>query len=44
MENITLLNEQKPIIVTKVALDAFTWAPACVHGPKHAYVGTFLCM
>ena len=21
-----------------------TWATACIRGPKHAYVGTFLCM
>ena len=29
--------------MTKVALGPRTWATAYVHGPKHAYGGTFLC-
>ena len=42
-----LLNKQKSIFgnkITKVALNACTWAAACVRGPKHVYVGTFLRM
>jgi len=40
-----LLNEQESIFgkkMTKVALSLCTWVTACVHGPKHAYAGTFL--
>ena len=41
-----LLNEKKKSIfgnkMTKVALNLHTWVVACVHWPKHAYVGTFL--
>ena len=28
--------------MTKVALGPRMWAAACVHGPKHVYVGTLL--
>ena len=28
--------------MTEVALGPPTWAMACIHGPKHAYIGTFL--
>ena len=30
--------------MTKVALGPRMWAAACVHGPKHVYVGTLLRM
>ena len=30
--------------MTKVALGLRTWVLACIREPKHAYVGTFLCM
>ena len=30
--------------MTKVAFGLRTWVATCVHEPKHAYAGTFLCM
>ena len=42
-----LLNEKKSIFgnkMTKVALGLCMWVATCIHGPKHAYVGTFLPM